>query len=118
MCKSIMQNCAFYENYLGCNTSCNTTPKMRTKNRITMRNIRLTASGLQNRVPKVRVLVPLPKHRFRRCFIMGVWLSWESACFACKRSGVRIPSSPPKPQFYAVFLLSEIYINYSVIHYL
>ena len=26
---------------------------------------------------------------------LGVWLSWESACFACKRSGVRIPSSPP-----------------------
>ena len=27
---------------------------------------------------------------------LGVWLSWESACFACKRSGVRIPSSPPE----------------------
>ena len=26
---------------------------------------------------------------------MGVWLSWESACFACRRPGVRIPSSPP-----------------------
>ena len=27
---------------------------------------------------------------------MGVWLSWESACFACRRPGVRIPSSPPR----------------------
>ena len=28
-------------------------------------------------------------------YYMGVWLSWESACFACRRPGVRIPSSPP-----------------------
>ncbi len=26
---------------------------------------------------------------------MGVWLSWESVAFASRRSGVRIPPSPP-----------------------
>ena len=34
---------------------------------------------------------------------MGLWLSWESASLARRRSGVRVPSAPPKVTFVKPF---------------
>ena len=44
---------------------------------------------LQNRVPRVQVLLPLPKrssHRFGDCFFFVIWTGWDCLC-RCSGSG-------------------------------
>ena len=60
------------------------------------------ADHIDSRCSPCVILVRAAASRLTRgqhVFRVGLWLSWESAAFASRRSGVRIPSAPPSFPF-------------------